>query len=535
MTTEMTDTISLEDIPRTASAQARRATRGGLAWLAVLVSMAGVVGLLLLYSGSVTSSVRGPSPAVLAWVLYLLGAAAILAKPRCGVYLIVFLSLAGDGILVPWYPFCKNLSSPESLLYLNSALIFSPLETYLVLTLISWLGRGALRRKLPFFLGTLFWPVITFTCFVTFGLVYGLVTGGNANIGLWECRPIFYLPLMLILTSNLLENRAHVSNLLWAAVLALLLEGIAGNLYFFVTLEMDLGRVEAITEHSAAIHMNTLFVLVIAAWLYKASPAKRLVLPLLVPSVGLTYLATQRRAGFLSLAIALVLIAFVLYRVNRRAFWLIAPPLALFGLAYLAAFWNSAGAIGLPARAVRSVFVEDTSSGDYSSNLYRVIENINTSFTIHAAPLTGVGFGKQFFIVASMPDISFFAWWQYITHNSILWIWVKTGIGGFLSMTMLIGIAIAVGVRALWRMPRGDLSAAALTASLYLVMHFVYAYVDMSWDSQSMVYMGAMMGLLNCLERLVARPVEPPRKRWHWQPEPPPTHGLEPVPGEESR
>jgi len=530
----MIDTIGSENQPRTAPAQQRRATLAGLAWLAGLAGLAGTLGLLLLRSGSITSSVAGPSPALLGWLLYLLGAAAILYQPRYGVYLLVFLTLVGDGILVPWYPFAKNFSSAESLLYLNNALIFSPLEAYLVLTLLSWLGRAAMRRKLDFYAGALFWPSVAFAGFIAFGLVYGLGSGGSLNIGLWEARPIFYLPLMLVLTSNLLETRAQASNLLWAAMLALFVEGIAGNLYFFFELEMDLGRAEAITEHAAAIHMNTLFVLVIAAWLYKASPARRLALPLALPFVGLTYLATQRRAAFLSLAIALVLIALALYRENRRAFWFIVPPLAVVGLLYIAAFWNSAGTLGLPARAVKSVLVQDTSNEEYLSNIYRIIENINTEFTIHHAPLTGVGFGKRFFIIASLPDISFFDWWEYITHNSILWIWMKAGLGGFLSMIFLVGLSIVVGVRALWRMPGGDLSAIALTASLYLVMHFLYAYADMSWDNQSMAYVGAMMGLLNGLERIVARPVPQPPKRWRWQPDPAPPPGLRPVPGEGS-
>ena len=40
-------------------------------------------------------------------------------------------------------------------------------------------------------------------------------------------------------------------------------------------------------------------------------------------------------------------------------------------------------------------------------------------------------------------------------------------------------------------------------------MLFVYAYVDMSWDAQSMLYVGTALGLIGCLERLVA-PIQQP-------------------------
>ena len=71
--------------------------------------------------------------------------------------------------------------------------------------------------------------------------------------------------------------------------------------------------------------------------------------------------------------------------------------------------------------------------------------------------------------------------------------------------------------------------AIALTATLYLVMHFLYAYVDISWDAQSMVYVGVMMGLINSLERIVEKPVPLKKKRWPWQPEPEPVPALVPV------
>jgi hypothetical protein len=50
-----------------------------------------------------------------------------------------------------------------------------------------------------------------------------------------------------------------------------------------------------------------------------------------------------------------------------------------------------------------------------------------------------------------------------------------------------------------------NLRALALTAVLYIVMHFIYAYVDISWDAQSMLYVGAMAGVIASLERLVPR------------------------------
>lgn len=507
--------------------QARRASLAWALWFLLLLAITGLIGALLLMG------TPKPDPSILVGFLFLVAAAVIIYKPRYGIYLTLFFTLVGDSILIPTYPFFKNFSSAESLFYIHDALIFSPLELFLVLALISWLGQAAMKRKLDFYSGPLFWPVMVFTAFVILGLAYGLARGGDTNIALWEVRPILYLPIMLVLVSNLLTKREDVSHLMWVIMIALFIEGLVGSWYYFFVLKRNLELVDRITEHSAAIHMNTFFVFVFAVWLYKASPTKRILMPFMIPPVLLTYLATQRRAGYITLLLALLLLAIILYVENRRAFLFIVPPVALAGLLYLGAYWNQGGAIAKPAQAVKSVIALDQANeSDQRSTFYRQIENYNSLVTIRSAPLTGVGFGNQFINAVPLPDISFFEWWQYMTHNSIIYIWMKAGFGGFLALLVLVGLAIMTGMRVVLRMPHGGLRAAALLAVIYIAMHFLYAYVDLSWDSQSMIYLGAMLGLINVLEHLVAKPLPVPAKRWPWQPDPHPAPGLQPLPGD---
>jgi hypothetical protein len=436
--------------------------------------------------------------------LYLLGAVAILARPRYGLYLILFCSLIGDAVLLPWYPFVKGFSARESLFFVHDALIISPLELYILLIGGSWFARQMWQNQLRFYTGQLFWPALVFLAFILFGLAYGIGTGGDLRIALWEARAIFYLAALLVLTSNLIEKPTHVSHVMWMAMAALLVKGIYSSLYYLSVLKGDLRGIEGISEHAAAIHLNTLFVLSLVVWIYRTSRMKRVLLPLMIPFVILGYIAMQRRAAFVTVAIAFVLVAALLYKTHRRVFRLLAPTFAVLGVCYVAVFWNSQSLPAVPAQAIKSVIAaEQPSEEEQSSNNYRVLENRNIIFTIHSHPLAGVGFGQKFYIIAPMDDISaLFEWWEYITHNSIMWMWMKAGIGGFCAMLFLIGMAVVAGVRALARLPGDDLSAAVLTATLYIVMHFIYACVDMSWDEQSMVYVGAMMGLVNSAERI---------------------------------
>ncbi|MEZ4714208.1 MAG: O-antigen ligase family protein [Caldilineaceae bacterium] len=507
----MQNTIAVESSWLHAGAQQWRANLAWALWYCSLLCMTGVIGLLMLR--------MGPNPIPIGGIVGVAMVLAVLWRPRLGLYICAFFALLGDAVLIPWYPFVKNLSSAESILYMGSAMIFSPLEIFLALTALGWVGRGIIVRKFEFHTGVLFGPIVLFTVSIGLGLLYGLGTGGDLTIALWESRPIFYICLVMILTSNLIETRAHLNQLVWIIMAALFVEGLIGSDYFFNVLGGSLVGVEAITEHSAAIHMNTLFVFILTVWLFQASLPKRVLLPLMTLPVIITYLATQRRAAYLTLFIAIAFIVLALYKENRKLFWFIMPTIFVVMMGYIAVFWNSGSAIAMPVQAIRSVVAPSEGSADDLSNIYRILENANVSFTIHAAPLTGVGFGKKFFINVPMPDISFFVWWEYIVHNSIMWIWMKAGVLGFLSMLLLIGQSIMVGSKSTWRMPDPDTKAIALTATLYIIMHFTYAYVDMSWDAQSMLYLGLVIGMLNSLERIAAKPIPVESKRWPWQPD----------------
>jgi hypothetical protein len=465
----------------------------------VVFTVSGLLALMMV--------IFSPNVSYIAWLIFLCGAVTILYQPRCGIYLILFFSLLGDKGLIPTYPFQLNFSSQESLLFVNQRLIFSPLEFYLLVTLIAWVVRGRILHTLQFYWAELFWPALIFLGFVIFGLIYGLGRGGNVNVGLWEARSIFYLPVMLVLVNNLLTKRSHIITMMSMVVAALFIEGVIGVSYYFTTLKASPGIDPAvIMEHTAAIQMNSLFVFCIALWLYRGPIKTRLLTLFLAMPVLFTYIMIQRRAAFLALLFALIGMAFLLYREKRMAFWIVVPAVTLvFGL-YLVAFWNHSGSLGFAARAIRSQFApQQASVRDQQSDQYRRIENYDIYYTIRQAPLMGVGFGKMFNMVIPLPDISFFVWYQYITHNSIGWIWMKTGIGGFVAMLFLAGLAIMNGLRALFRMPDKIMRAVILTAVLYLLMHFTFAYVDMSWDSQSMVYVGAMMGIISCSERFITR------------------------------
>jgi O-antigen ligase len=68
-----------------------------------------------------------------------------------------------------------------------------------------------------------------------------------------------------------------------------------------------------------------------------------------------------------------------------------------------------------------------------------------------------------------------------MSHNSVLWIWVKMGFFGFVSMLFMIARSIQLGGRAVVTARTPEQAAVVLTGVSYVIMFLVFAYVDIAW------------------------------------------------------
>ena len=297
---------------------------------------------------------------------------------------------------------------------------------------------------------------------------------------------------------------------MWLAVVAIVANALFALRYLATLSPVQLEEREDLGEHAASVHFNVLFLLVIVLYLFRGSNrAARLVLLLLCLPVGYAYLLAERRSAVVAFAVGLLLVVLSLWWRNRRQFFVVFPILLLFSTGYIAAFWNSEASAGFPAQAVKTVISEDQASAkDRSSDLYRDIENFDLNFTIQSSPITGLGFGQKFLRPVPLPDISAFEFYEYIPHNSILWIWIKTGFFGFLSMLTLFALAMREGVKTLARERDPTYSAFVLVSVAYVCMYAIFAFVDIAWDPRSMVFLALAMAF--CTQRTSGgEPVDP--------------------------
>lgn len=380
--------------------------------------------------------------------------------------------------------------------------IVSPLELLLALGVIGALSSAALSKPSGR-AGALGLPIALFFLALVGGLVYGVAAGGDAYIGFWEVRYLMYVPACYLIARLSLRRPEHVTALLRAGFIGATLFAVEGAFRRLYLIKAGaLGTpVDFYYEHDDVLFLATFLIFVIAGFVFHLPGRVRAIGFAAAPVLAFTLLASNRRAGIIVLVVDLLIVGFVVAVVSRKMFFKTALPLLAMAALYLALSWNASGLLGQPARAVRSVYEPDTR--DAASNIYRVIENYDISQTLQADPLLGVGFGREFRMVATLPDLSWWPFWRFETHNNILWIWMKTGALGYIFFWLLIGTAIARATSDARHLKDPALRAAALVCLAGLVGVVVFGYVDLAFVSgRSTVLVGALLGILAVIGRL---------------------------------
>lgn len=384
-----------------------------------------------------------------------------------------------------------------------SGMIVSPLEILLLVSLLVWLVQGIVGAGLDFRGGTLGRLALIFGLALAAGMLRGRASGGDMYIGFWELRPLLYILACYVLASNLVRTRAHVRLLIGSVMLGASLFAAEGAYRRLALIDTGVltGTMEILYGHDTVVFLASLVALIIAQQVFGAPRWQRLLGLLIIPLAVFTMLATERRAGQVSLIMAVLALFVTFLVVHRKAFLLIAVPVLIAGAIYLPLFWNATGILGQPARAIRSI--SDPDPRDAASNLWREIEKINIRATIRAYPLQGVGFGQPFLQVVPVPDISFFPFWNFEPHHNLFWIWFKTGAIGYVVFWMLVGTALARAANFVKTSRSPELRVFALLAIGGIVSSLTFCYVDLGLTMGRLtVFLGTILGVVAVLDKI---------------------------------
>jgi hypothetical protein len=217
-------------------------------------------------------------------------------------------------------------------------------------------------------------------------------------------------------------------------------------------------------------------------------------------------MVNHRRSAELALlaGAGVIMVLAIRFDEERRSRWLGLTLLVLVGgTIFMVGYWNhTTGLAGELVRPIHSLFVPD--QRDYLSNIYRVAENANIQFNFKMSPLIGSGFGIPMAVIFPMADISYvYPLWNYIPHNTVLWIGMRMGALGYVAFFGLLAMAILQACRQLATRRDPLINSFAAFAVAAIVAEMIQGYNDLQLDSyRNLIVFGAVLGLINRLPQL---------------------------------
>jgi len=386
-----------------------------------------------------------------------------------------------------------------------SGLYVMPIEILLALGLVTWIARDGAARRLALPRSDLAISLAVLVGTALLAEVHGLLTHGDFKISLYELRPFLYLSGGYLLAAQCLRSRAAFQAVLWAFVL-----GVAYRAFIGAELAHDFAgvypRPNELLEHDESFFFGIYLVLTAGLWTFGMRGWLRRATTLLAPLVLYADIVNNRRAAWIILPAGLLVVAAITWIRNpdrRTTINWIMVVLLVVGTGYVLAFRYNTSTIGFPAHAIWSNWQPDPR--DASSNLYRVLENAALAADIRSNPILGTGFGLPFghgqlsFDASSFDPLVF-----YIPHNSVLWVWVKLGIGGMFVFWWTMAVAVVAAAR----VGRHGDRQAALLASLAIAAvagYFFLGLVDVGLAAVRVALtVGCLLGAFEAAARVGA-------------------------------
>jgi len=361
---------------------------------------------------------------------------------------------------------------------------------------IGWGAQRVAAKRDAFSWGPFGKAVALYGAVFVLGTAIGVARGGawNWNVSVAEVRGPFQMCATYFLAVNLIQGRRQLAILMWVFVALVAVKALQA-IWGYAEGQSLSYALEAVTGHEDVVFFDLglalLAIMLVLGLRTKLTFALLLLLPLIIGAE----LFTQRRVAFVALGAVLVVITLLALARDPRRGVLIATVGLLLTAAYVPLFWDESGLLALPIRALRAaVDPTSVSARDLLSDHWRVVEIRNIEYSVSELPLTGVGVGQEL-LLREQPPTLLVADWRYITHEALLWLWLKAGVLGAFALWFLVA-RVAVWGSALWMRLRdpGLAWVAAMPVALVCIQ-VVFSSIDMGLThSRTMIVLGTVLG-----------------------------------------
>lgn len=380
----------------------------------------------------------------------------------------------------------ENLNNLTGVGSLRFALVDVVIALLLLLAVFRWkdrrLSHGYIAVPRPL------WTSMLLVLFAVVALeVYGMATGGNFKASLWQIRNLLWLGPASFIYFLMLRGPQDALTLGKVIFAAALWKAAIGIYYYLALCRPFNFRPDIINTHADTILYVTAIAMVMANALHRKTAGSAALALFTTPLLLIATILNSRRIAYVSLA-AITVVAVALLPPGRLKRWITVTVLVISALMpiYVRLGSSFGSIIFRPAVEVSTLLAEDDSSASF-----RDTENYNVVTTVRGAPLFGYGFGHGY--QEHVPAVfieQHFSLYQYIPHNTMLWLWLLGGLVGFTILWMPFLVGSFFALRAHRAARSDDERTIALTCVAVIIAHEFQIYADMGtqyWMSAFLV------------------------------------------------
>jgi hypothetical protein len=351
----------------------------------------------------------------------------------------------------------------------------------------------------------LFGAVTIFGAFFLEG--WGILRGGmDFPDSLWQMQRVIYLPLLFFLFHYALRGPKDQAGVGKAIILAACVRAAAAwALRWVITVPAcevmpmamsplcatpyPIEMMPTATSHPDSMLFAGAFCLCVTLVIELPTRKHALLCAIVLPILTMGMIANNRRLAFVEIALALLVLFFVMPMTNVKRkvvrYTLMASPLILL---YVVAGWNHATGVFKGAAMIRSI----VDSKSDASTEWRDLENYDLFYTLKSSPVLGVGYGHPYIDQIHLPDVeAFYKLEHFIPHNSILGLWAYGGIIGFSLLWTFMVVGAFFAARSYKLATRPIDRVAALASTMMLVIYLAHCYGDLGLGTWASVFLVA--------------------------------------------
>ncbi|HYX33128.1 MAG TPA: O-antigen ligase family protein [Oligoflexus sp.] len=320
---------------------------------------------------------------------------------------------------------------------------------------------------------------------------YGVMTGGSPETALIQIRFLYLLPIWTFIGFVVLRDEPFFRKIFFWLTMLIVFKSVQ-TIFIWITNRGYFAEAEYIYEHYfSAYQVVAMLHLLQYAWrrpegLLKGASVLGFVLTLIA------YILNDRRTSYVGIPFALIALLFFLPKSFMKVYGRMIVTCTLAFGTLTAVTWNLPGPLGFVGALYRS-FGQETGQEGPS---YRDLENANMLREVSQAPITGMGYGKEFEEFYPMPSVaSVYPRYKMIPHNNLLAAWCYGGPLTIAGLSLVFLFMFAMAGRLVFDEDMAGYRYIGIFSLFYFVQFFSYVFGDIGLQvSKNQLLGGLLLG-----------------------------------------